>query len=68
VRRPASAASPSRERREMERLGARWKLRPRRREPAMELGELRAEANWTEPELEESGGTAGRGRGTGKRR
>jgi hypothetical protein len=37
AQRPASSAS---------RLGApRWKLGPRRREPAMEFGELRAEAN-----------------------
>jgi hypothetical protein len=27
-----------------------------------------ARANWTEPELEERGGTAGQGRGTGKQR
>jgi hypothetical protein len=36
ARRPASVAS---------RLSARWKLGPRHKEPAMELGELRAEAN-----------------------
>jgi hypothetical protein len=39
VRPPASAAS---------RLSVRWKLGPRRKEPAMELGELRAEANSTQ--------------------